>query len=520
MAGAPDPGRRAKQKQRTSGADRTYDSRGPAAPERAETKGRVNPMRRPAITLAAVCGGLLCLALVAPAEAGRGLAVEVWTDRGNDAVYNTGDPVQVSVRTSDDAHLLVYEIDSEGYVRLLFPYRGSGGFVEGRQTYEVPPEQANLELVAEGATGQGYIVAVASRDPFRTLPWYLRPYDLQAEDIGYTEEGAEDEGVTREGRIVGDPFVAMERIRRAVVEQPNDGEDFASAYASYYIGERVRYPRYLCYDCHRPNHWAWWDGFDPYYTTCSAFSFRVNWNWFWGPSYWNGYVPYYVYIYLPTCPPRYHVGDAVWYSSWDGWTRWRALWGGPLVRYKSPPPVGYVPPDKYREAAPGRTPPGYLGGAGFRGGTQPAPVGRYRDVGIRVRDGATGAWRGGERAPMREPQRGRASSGDDRGGRRGDAAPNRGGFERGQARPDPPANRGGEQRFERPARPDPPARREEPRVEPQRRDGNNSQRPPARVDPPQRKDGNDSQPPPARVDPPQRNTGQGRGEDSGNRFRR
>ena len=141
----------------------------------------------------------------------------------------------------------------------------------------------------------------------------------------------------------------MERIRRRVVADPNDIDDFGTAYTTYYVHERVRYPRYLCYDCHRPNYWAWWDGFDPYYTHCSVFDFRVNWSWAWGPAYWCGSIPYYVYTVRYDCPPHYRDYGGAWYSAWDGWGRWCNLWG-PLKRYKSPAPVDYIPPDRYREA--------------------------------------------------------------------------------------------------------------------------------------------------------------------------
>src|SRR5947207_12495857 len=77
-----------------------------------------------------------------PARASHAFGVELWTDRGNDALYEPGDRMQVRARASDDAHLLVYEIDSEGNVLLLFPYRGSDGFVEGRETYELPPRNS------------------------------------------------------------------------------------------------------------------------------------------------------------------------------------------------------------------------------------------------------------------------------------------------------------------------------------------------------------------------------------------
>ena len=85
-------------------------------------------------------------------------------------------------------------------------------------------------------------------------------------------------------------------------DDPNDRDDFATTYTSYYVHERVRYPRYMCYDCHRPGYWQWWDGFDPYYSTCSVFDFRVNWGWAWGPTYWFNAVPYYVYIVRHDCP--------------------------------------------------------------------------------------------------------------------------------------------------------------------------------------------------------------------------
>ena len=334
---------------------------------------------------AALLGGVVASA---PGVAfARGLDIELSTDRGDDAVYQPGQALEVRARASDDAYLLVYEIDSEGAVHALFPGHGNRGYIEGRRTYVIPPTGSDVELVVEGPVGQGYIVGIASGRPFRDLPWYLRPVDPQADEVGYRGERGEEEGVTQQGRIVGDPFVAMERIRRRVLEDPNEADGFGTAYVSYYVHDQVRYPRYLCYDCHRPNQWAWWDGFDPYYTSCSAFDFRVNWGWTWGPNYWCGYVPYYYYVYRPDCPPRYRVLPAsrTWYSSWDGYRRWRTLWGSRLTRIKSDPPSGYVPPTKYRDG-------------GVWGDGSPAPPGFIRRNATReVRGGLTWVPRGSDR---------------------------------------------------------------------------------------------------------------------------
>ena len=343
--------------------------------------------------------------------------VELWTDRGSDAVYQPGEPMAVSVRTSDDGYLMVYEIDTEGYVRLLWPTLGSRGFIEGQKTLEFPSPESNLELVVESATGQGFLVALLSNRPFRDMPWYLRPYDMQAEELGYEGEINEDDGVTRDGKIVGDPFVAMERIRRAVLEDPEDEDGFGTSYATYYVHERVKYPRYLCNDCHRPERWAWWDGFDPYYTTCSVFTFRVNWGWYWGPSYWFGTVPYYYYVIRNDCPPHYQMyASHGSYSSWNGWTTWSRVMGASTTRYKSPPPPGYTPPDKFGDGSgtsARRGAPGLMAGRevamGRNGG------GRVRTGDVRTREGGLRSiFRdpGGRIAPSREVARGRLRDGD------------------------------------------------------------------------------------------------------------
>ena len=117
------------------------------------------------------------LALVPAAAFAAPLSVEVWTDRGNDAVYQPGDLLEIQTRVSSDAYMLVYEIDAEGFVHLLFPaHAGASNRIEGNRTYRIPGDAASdLELVVQEPVGQGYIVSVASVEPFGPLPWSLRP---------------------------------------------------------------------------------------------------------------------------------------------------------------------------------------------------------------------------------------------------------------------------------------------------------------------------------------------------------
>ena len=34
----------------------------------------------------------------------------------------------------------------------------------------------------------------------------------------------------------------------------------------------------------------------------------MNWSWYWGPSYWYGHVPYFVYVPRYDCPPHQRWG--------------------------------------------------------------------------------------------------------------------------------------------------------------------------------------------------------------------
>lgn len=403
------------------------------------------------IVTSTVLGSALTLA----ASTAGAMSVDIWDNKGNDAVYQPGDKIDVKMRASDDAYLLIYEIDAEGYVHVLFPFANTHPLIEGHKTYSLNQDRPDAQLVVQGPVGQGYIVAVASRDPFAPLPWFLRPADPRAQDLGYADTQAQQtpavqdetvpppptgtapsdegfgsglkeqspdekapatqtappavkanpdeiEGITPDGRIVGDPFVMMERIRRRVLVHPDDAGAFATAYVGYYVHEQVKYPRYLCYDCHRPGYYSWWDGFDPYYTTCSAFSFHVNYSWYWGPPYWYGYVPYYVYTYVPSCPPRYRAPYPGPYSSWDGWARWTRLWDGGLKRIKSPVPAGYIPPSRYANGGGNRgapIPPGFLASAHGPGRLERGasnPSGGYGVRGM-LRDGSGAQWRPIER---------------------------------------------------------------------------------------------------------------------------
>jgi hypothetical protein len=216
--------------------------------------------------------------------------------------------MQVYFRASADAYVLLYNIDTEGYIHLIYPFRPRDpSRVEGGQTYQVPARHDPYELVAEGPAGVEYVVALASPLPFQTLPWYLAP-GAGDEPRDSTADGDDlDEGV-----IVGDPYVGMEKLNERIV--PAGREDqVATADTYFYIERHVEYPRYVCADCHHRTYW-----FDPYVNGCSVIDIRIDATWArYGRLRVGSARPRYYYHIRPNAPDRYRVWKQRW-SSLDG----------------------------------------------------------------------------------------------------------------------------------------------------------------------------------------------------------
>ena len=105
---------------------------------------------------------------------GQGLTADVWINKEEGGVYRPGESMRVFFRSNADAYVLVYNIDTEGYIHLVYPYGPADPMrVEAGRTYIIPQRHDPYDLVADGPPGMEFVVAVASRFPFQDLPWYL-----------------------------------------------------------------------------------------------------------------------------------------------------------------------------------------------------------------------------------------------------------------------------------------------------------------------------------------------------------
>jgi hypothetical protein len=101
-----------------------------------------------------------------PVERYGDLAVDVWTDAGNGAFLRPGEDVTVRFRVNRSAYVVVYDIDTRGRARLLFPTRpGDDGWVRAGELVQVPERWASYRLMVTGPAGTERIVALAADKP-------------------------------------------------------------------------------------------------------------------------------------------------------------------------------------------------------------------------------------------------------------------------------------------------------------------------------------------------------------------
>jgi hypothetical protein len=148
-------------------------------------------------------------------------------------VLNTGDRVTFDYQTRKDSAVLVFNIDSQGYVHLLYP-TGGPTVARARETYSVP--ENGDELVIDTQTGVEFVFALAVEDP-QTIDSAELDH-LRGTDV----DGAEPY------RIDGDPFIAANMIAGELVRGVSH-RAASFGYTYFYVNERVEYPCYLCGAC-------------------------------------------------------------------------------------------------------------------------------------------------------------------------------------------------------------------------------------------------------------------------------
>lgn len=254
--------------------------------------------------------------------AAQSLRVSIWLDRDQDEIYNRGDEQRVTFQTNEDAYAVVYRIDTDGLVSVLWPRdRLDDGFVFGGHEYRLPGREAPALRISE-SEGEGYVQAVVSRYPF----------DLRSLELDFLGEGGRER---YEFRVAGDPFLAMNEVNHAITGLEDSRDHVITNHARYYVHRVVDHPRYLCSQCHTDDTVR----YDPYAGSCTLeIEYDYGWSNHWYATY--GYYPVYwnpVYVYVDPWTWRPWVN--FWYDPWyvcAPWQGWRGAYWGSYAWYDSP----------------------------------------------------------------------------------------------------------------------------------------------------------------------------------------
>jgi hypothetical protein len=92
--------------------------------------------------------------------------LDVWVDKPDPPIYHIGEAVTMHFRSERDCHLILLNVDTEGYVTLMFPNRyHPDDQIRGGKTYTIPTKEMGFRIEIEGSPGRELVMALATTKP-------------------------------------------------------------------------------------------------------------------------------------------------------------------------------------------------------------------------------------------------------------------------------------------------------------------------------------------------------------------
>lgn len=197
--------------------------------------------------------------------------VDVWIEKGNGSVYSAGEKISVKILPHISGYLYVYNIDSEGKVRVLFPknrYARNNYVVAGR-VYHLPYDFEEIEWCAGDEPGIEYVYA------------FITPYPLPYFDVNWFVPLSPDEYYYEDGILICYRFCPPYFFPRVYFY----GWSYFYVIPRYYVYIYHPVPWY-CYDCHHPRIlFHFWFDFCPIY----VIEFHDCCSYYFYPRYYKTY---------------------------------------------------------------------------------------------------------------------------------------------------------------------------------------------------------------------------------------
>lgn len=148
-------------------------------------------------------------------------SVSIWTDRSQ---YNPGDQVAIYFRTTRDAYIYIFDIDTVGNVSLIFPnIYSENNYRRANATYSLP-DNARYNLTVGGPSGTEQLVVFATPSRIQDVEWLRRSLS----------QGSF--GPQLNVNISAERFIFEVK---SVTVTPNFGQDWASASTTFTVGRGV-----------------------------------------------------------------------------------------------------------------------------------------------------------------------------------------------------------------------------------------------------------------------------------------
>lgn len=193
--------------------------------------------------------------ILAPAaiSAQSNSVARLWVDNDRD-YFRPGDRLHVKVSSSADSYLAVVHVDPRGMMEFVYPATPrDADFVRAGRVHSVGNYGFGEGLRVGSEPGIGYLYLIASPVPL--------DYSYFADQRGNAWSWYQT------GQVSGDPFWAMEQIKRMLLPDWSEVPYEVSHY-TYYVGGRHSYPSYACSSF--GDGWGW--GYSPawasYYGAC------------------------------------------------------------------------------------------------------------------------------------------------------------------------------------------------------------------------------------------------------------
>lgn len=209
----------------------------------------------------------------------------------NGGDYAPGDRVRVQVEPSQDGYLVVFRVDGDGHIRVLFPLDPDlDAFVKGGKRYELRGRGQRETFLADDRGGTGLIYAALTRQPLAFGEYSINDHwDYNALRLRDQDSDAEADLAAVVGRMTNNGRFDYDVIGYRVHENARIVASSGGSFDPYYD------PYWSCLSCG----WGYGRGSS---IGISIGSRNNNWYgyndpWYYDPYAYNAYYGYYGYPY-------------------------------------------------------------------------------------------------------------------------------------------------------------------------------------------------------------------------------